>query len=69
MTSSRVILSVPQLGIRQSFSLDHAERLLRMPNNGGWMLPADSRYEYTEANGLRRKKKQKAVAGETADLH
>jgi hypothetical protein len=36
------------------FSIEHAERLLRMPNNGGWELPKDSPFEFKN-NGLRKK--------------
>ncbi|MGL5913122.1 MAG: hypothetical protein ACRCZB_03070 [Bacteroidales bacterium] len=32
----------------REFELCHAERLLRMPNNGGWHLPSDSEFELTE---------------------
>jgi hypothetical protein len=50
--STRVLLVVPEHGIQQDFSLEHAERLLRMPRNGGWRLPKDSKFELTE-NGLK----------------
>lgn len=50
-----VILIVDKYGIEQSFSVQHAERLLDMgPElNGGWELPKDSKYIYDEENGLR----------------
>ena len=40
-------------GVRQSFGLEHAERLLNMGSfgNGGWHIPADSKYMYDEENG------------------
>ena len=40
-------------GVRQSFDLEHAERLLNMGpfGNGGWYIPADSKYTYDEENG------------------
>ena len=47
-------------GIQQSFSIDHAERLLRMPNSG-WELPKDSDYEYDRVTGLHKKKVQKTM--------
>lgn len=47
-------------GIQQSFSIDHAERLLRMPNSG-WELPKDSDYEYDRVTGLHKKKAQKTM--------
>lgn len=37
---------------KQSFEIGHAERILRMPNNGGWDLPTDSKYTFDEKNGL-----------------
>lgn len=38
---------------RQTFEVSHAERILRMPNNGGWHLPEDSEFEMTEENGIK----------------
>lgn len=32
----------------QSFEISHAERLLRLPNNGGWQLPTSSEFELTK---------------------
>lgn len=37
---------------RQEFEINHAERILRMPDNGGWHLPEDSKYRMDELNGL-----------------
>ena len=44
--------------VRREFEITHAEKLLRMPNNGGWHFPQDSDFEITEQNGveLRRNK-------------
>lgn len=55
MRLTSVTLVAITAGIQQSFSIDHAERLLRMPNSG-WELPKDSDYEYDRATGLRKKK-------------
>lgn len=44
----------------QDFEIDHAERLLAMPDNGGWHLPADSDYQFDKENGITRKRTQKA---------
>ena len=41
-----VILRHPKLGWCK-LEIAHAERLLRMPNNGGWEL-ADPNYRYNE---------------------
>ena len=50
-----VTLGVPKYNIKQEFGIEHAERLLDMgPQlNGGWELPGDSNYTYSEENGLR----------------
>ena len=50
-----VTLAVPKYNIKQEFGIEHAERLLDMgPKlNGGWELPSDSNYTYSEENGLR----------------
>jgi hypothetical protein len=39
-------------GMKREFSMEHAERLLRMPRNGGWKLPEDSPFTFTLANGI-----------------
>lgn len=67
MRTSFVTLVVSSQGIRKSFSIDHAERLLRMPNNGGWTLPATSKYEFDPATGIR-KKPQEVSAKEAESL-
>jgi len=62
MLPTSVTLVALPAGIQQSFSIDHAERLLRMPNSG-WELPANSDYEYDRVTGLHKKKKvQKTTA-------
>lgn len=33
---------------KEEFEFEHAERILMMPNNGGWHLPEDSPYELTD---------------------
>lgn len=50
-----ITLVVPKYNIKQEFSIEHAERLLDMGShlNGGWELPVDSNYTYSEENGLR----------------
>ncbi len=60
MHLTSVTLVALSAGIQQSFSIDHAERLLRMPNSG-WELPKDSEYEYDRVTGLRKKKVQKTM--------
>lgn len=39
----------------QSFEINHAERLLRMPNNGGWKLNEKSEYQFNQKDGIRYK--------------
>lgn len=52
--TNRVVL---QAGDKtQEFEVNHAERILRMPNNGGWRLPDDSNYQMDEVNGLTSKR-------------
>lgn len=50
-----VELIVAKYGMKQEFSIEHAERLLAMGEflNGGWSLPSDSKYVFDEENGLR----------------
>ena len=38
--------------LKQSFELEHAERILKMPNNGGWKLPEGSKFKFDEKNGI-----------------
>lgn len=45
-----------QVGGRiESFEIEHAERILRMRNNGGWRIADDEKVEFTK-NGFRPKK-------------
>jgi hypothetical protein len=43
---SKVILEAN--GVKESFEISHAERILRMPDNGGWQLPENSPFKLTE---------------------
>lgn len=45
---TRVPLSNPRLNITEEFDICHAERLLRMRNNGGWQIAEGSEYKYTD---------------------
>lgn len=49
----RLINSNENIGER-TLEISHAERLLKMPQNGGWMLPKDSLYNLS-ADGLIKK--------------
>lgn len=37
---------------KEEFEVNHAERILRMPDNGGWVLPEDSQYKFDNDNGI-----------------
>ncbi|WP_289110409.1 hypothetical protein [uncultured Alistipes sp.] len=43
-------------GMTQEFTPEHAERLLRMPRNGGWKLPENSPFIFTPAYGIDRRR-------------
>lgn len=45
----------------QEFEVTHAERLLRMRNNGGWVLPEKSNYQFDKENGITSKRHQKGT--------
>ena len=51
---TKVVLVCPRHNLTQELEITHAERLLRMKNNGGWELPADSKFIFNE-NGIKRK--------------
>lgn len=42
-------------GKKREFELSHAERIMRMPNNGGWHLPKDSAFKLDTTNGINRR--------------
>lgn len=64
-----VALQNDRLGATEQFEINHAERLLRMPNNGGWYLPEDSAYKFDFKNGIgvRENKKGNNGAKEKGD--
>jgi hypothetical protein len=52
-TQTRVKTVELQIGEKkESFEINHAERILKMPNNGGWKLPIDSKHTFDKKNGL-----------------
>lgn len=57
MSYKETIVELEVNGKRQSFSIEHATRLLNMgSSNGGWHLPADSKFRYDkEKHDIRRK--------------
>lgn len=52
---SKIKLVVPDSDMEREFEISHAERLLGMPNNGGWQLPENSEYIFDLNDGLKRK--------------
>jgi len=55
---SEVVLVCPQWGYEREFSVEHAENLLSMRNNGGWELPKNSEFEYIDGTIVRRHTKE-----------
>lgn len=45
-------------GAQQEFEINHAERILRAPNNGGWKLPDNSPYKFDFYNGITKRTSQ-----------
>lgn len=60
---TKVKLVCPPHGLTDEFEIKHAERLLRMPNNGGWQLPEKTPFEFSKENGIRYKTHKKANNG------
>lgn len=56
--TTKVALQCDALGVTQDFEITHAERLLKMQNNGGWVLPKNS--DYIFENGTINKRNKKA---------
>lgn len=51
------------LNVTEEYEINHAERILRMPNNGGWTLPKDSEYKFDFDNGIGIKQNKKRDNG------
>lgn len=62
---SEVVLICPKLGYERKFSVEHAESLLSMKNNGGWVLPKNSEFEYIDGTIVRRHTKEDKGTKET----
>ena len=58
-----VELENKKLNTTEEFEINHAERLLRMPNNGGWQLPEKTPFEFSKENGIRYKTHKKGNNG------
>lgn len=56
--STLVTLACKAAGVQpREFGIEHAENLLRMPNNGGWYIPNESQFKYENGNISRKNKK------------
>lgn len=55
-------------GTEREFEINHAERILRAPENGGWKLPDNSQYQFDYYDGITKKpnKGNSAEAGQNA---
>ena len=62
MNAKTTTVTLVANGVTRQFEISHAERLLRMRNNGGWELPANSNYEFID-NGIRRRGNKKKDIG------
>ena len=60
--SKKVELYCEAFGASELFDIDHAERLLGMVNNGGWVLPKNSEFEFSNGVINKRSKKEAAKA-------
>lgn len=60
---TKVVLRVGHSNTTEEFEINHAERLLRMPNNGGWQLPEKTPFEFSKENGIRYKTHKKGNNG------
>ena len=47
-------------GTQQEFEINHAERILRAPENGGWKLPDNSPYQFDYYDGIAKRTNQGA---------
>lgn len=57
--STLVLLECTTLNTNKEFEITHAERLLRMKNNGGWKLPENSQFEFDNEHGIRYRRNKK----------
>ena len=63
MNAKTTFVTLVANGVERDFDFDHAERLLRMPRNGGWKLPENSKFEFVN-DALRSKRNKKEDSGE-----
>ena len=63
MNAKTTTVTLVANGVTREFEISHAERLLRMPNNGGWHLPESSNFEFNVDYGLRRRQDKRNNRG------
>jgi len=59
MNAKRTMVTLAVGDVTREFEFSHAERLLRWPNNGGWHLPENSKFEFVDY-ALQRKRNNKS---------
>ena len=62
MNAKTTTVTLVANGVTREFEISHAERLLNMPNNGGWQLPENSKFEFVN-NGLQRRQDKRKDCG------
>ena len=62
MNAKTTTVTLVANNVPREFEISHAERLLSMPNNGGWQLPENSKFEFVDY-GLRRRTDKKGNRG------
>ncbi len=62
MNAKTTTVTLMANNVTREFEISHAERLLRMPNNGGWHLPENSKFEFVN-NGLQRRQDKRKDCG------
>ena len=65
----KVALVNDTLNVTEEFTITHAERLLRLRNNGGWRLPDNSTFKFDNENGIGYKRDKKADNGAEKAQH
>lgn len=62
MNAKTTTVTLVANGVTREFEISHAERLLNMPDNGGWHLPDNSKFEFVN-HALRRRQDKKGDSG------
>lgn len=56
MAKETIIVLETEAGV-MGFPVEQADKLLRMPRNGGWHLPNNSVWQWSPAEGFSRKRR------------